>query len=281
MVQRPSPLFNRPPREFGVTTTARGFTLVELLVTIGIIAILASLVTAVAGGILSRSERGQVESSFQMLEQAIVAFEETRGQPLVFNRRTAMDSDDDATKNDRMKFSDIDELPPDVMKGAYIMPRLVGLLAANPGAWEVMQGISPDLLLQETPPPWPDGVKTVWNLRDPWGEQIAVVPSGRPATRGEIKSARALLKLKQPTKDADPLKIGIDLDDATVRTPDEKSLSTLCKGRKWLFISRGSDRQLGSPQWSDQTGPNSDASGDGIPDWGDNVFNYDPGRPGL
>jgi prepilin-type N-terminal cleavage/methylation domain-containing protein len=64
-----------------------GFTLVELLVVIGIIAILASMVLAVSGGVLATSERKQVEDTFTLLNKAIQELELTRGQELVFSRK--------------------------------------------------------------------------------------------------------------------------------------------------------------------------------------------------
>jgi prepilin-type N-terminal cleavage/methylation domain-containing protein len=244
----------------------RAFTLVELLVAIGVIAILASLVVAVGTGVLARSERSQVESMFLALDQAITALEESRGQPLVFNRRLDLSS---STRQDNASFSDIDELP---NAGAYIMPRLLGLLAANGAAWSSLSTISPDLLRREERT-WPDGVRTIWNLRDPWGEQIVVIPPGRPATRGEIKRARESLRSGGTTVAADPLGVGIDMADATVRTLDEsQAIRAACVGRKWLFISNGPDRSLGRAFGQ---GGNNTA---GVPAWDDNVLNYEPVR---
>ena len=244
----------------------RGFTLVELLVAIGVIAVLASLVVAVGGGVLSRAERSQVDSMFQAIDQAIVALEETRGQPLVFNRRKSLT---DTSQQDNARFSDIDEL---TSTGAYIMPRLLTLLAGNAGAWSALSSIPADFLRREEKT-WPDGVKTTWNLRDPWGEQIVVIPPGRAATRGEIKKAREELKAGKPTSTADPLGFGIDMADATVRTADEgQYIKAACVGRKWLFISKGPDRNLG--QAFGQGGTNTD----GTLSWDDNVLSYEPVR---
>jgi prepilin-type N-terminal cleavage/methylation domain-containing protein len=244
----------------------RGFTLVELLVAIGVIAILASLVIAVGGGVLARGERTQVESMFQALDVAVTALEESRSQPLVFNRRRSLT---DSSQQDNARFSDIDEL---TNTGAYIMPRLLAILAGNANAWSALSSISPDLLRREEKT-WPDGVKTTWNLRDPWGEQIVVIPPGRAASRGEIRKAREELKAGKPTSTADPLGFGIDLADATVRTADEGVyIKAACVGRRWLFISKGPDRNMGQ------------AFGQGTPDangllpWDDNVLSYEPGR---
>lgn len=243
-----------------------GFTLVELLVAIGVIAILASLVIAVGGGVLARGERTQVESMFQAIDVAVTSLEESRSQPLVFNRRRGNST---SAAQDNARFSDIDELTD---TGAYIMPRLLDILARNPAAWSALSSISPDLLRREDKT-WPDGVKTTWNLRDPWGEQVVVMPPGRPATRGEIRKAREELKAGRSTSNADPLGFGIDLADATVRTADEALyMKAACLGRRWLFLSKGPDRNMGQ------------AFGQGTPDangalpWDDNVLSYEPGR---
>jgi prepilin-type N-terminal cleavage/methylation domain-containing protein len=247
-------------------TRRAGFTLVELLVAIGVIAILASLVVAVGGGVLARGERTQVESMFLSLDQAIVSLEESRGQPLVFNRRKNLT---DTSQQDNARFSDIDEL---TNTGAYIMPRLLNLLSGNPGAWSALSSISPDFLRREEKT-WPDGVKTTWNLRDPWGEQIVVIPPGRPATRGEIKKAREELKAGRTTAAADSLGFGIDMGDATVRTADEGVyLKAACVGRRWLFLSKGPDRNMGQAFGQGGTNPN------GTLAWDDNVLNYEPVR---
>ena len=100
------------------------------------------------------------------------------------------------------------------------------------------------------------------------------------ATRGEIRAAREALRTTGSTKSADPLGIGIDLEDGTVRTTDEWSLNVGVVGRRWLFLSRGPDRLLGMPPW----GPGGlgarvlDGNGDGQPDWDDNLANYEPSR---
>lgn len=235
-----------------------GFTLVELLVAIGVIAVLASLVVAVATGVLARGERTQMESAYQTLDQAILAFEEARGQPLVFNRRRSMS---DGSMQDGMPFSDLDELPPNFVNEAYIMPRLLALLAANGAAWNSLSAIHPDLLRREEKS-WPDGRRTLWNLRDPWGQQIAVVPPGRCASRSEVRRAREAVRSGARTSSADPLRLGIDLADGTVRTMDEVSMGISCTGRRWLFISTGPDRTSGSMGTSGA--------------WQDNVLNYEP-----
>jgi prepilin-type N-terminal cleavage/methylation domain-containing protein len=254
----------------------RGFTLVELLVVIGVIAMLAGLVLAVGSGVFRRAERTLTESAMVHLGQAIDEFELQRGQALVFNRRLGVSESD---PQDGLAFHDLNELPPGFVNEAYIMPRLIALLAANNAAASMLREIPPDLLRPEEKR-WADGAITRLNLRDAWGEQLAVVPCGRAATRSEIMQARESLRTAGSTRSADPLQLGIDLLDGTVRTTDEWSLNTGCVGRRWLFISRGPDRLLGMPEWGAGGPATSVADGDrdGQPDWSDNVFNYEPGR---
>ena len=241
-----------------------GFTLVELLVVIGIIAILASLVLAVSGGILATSERKQVDDTFTLLDKAIRELELSRGQELVFSRITT-----DSTPE--LDFYDIKEQP--VGQPAYIMPELLKLLMNNDRSREFMSKMNPDFLKRTG-----TGTNLVLDLVDTWGKRIAVVPCGRPATEREMRSAyRTVGSVKGDPVTADPLKIGIDSGDRTVRTNDEKYLG-VCSGRRWTFISCGPDQNLGAPPWATTQ---ADANKDGVNDWNDNIFSQTLTQPVL
>ena len=240
-----------------------GFTLVELLVVIGIIAILASMVLAVSSGILATSERKQVEDTFTLLDKAIHELELTRGQELVFSRIPKSGTTDELT------FYDIKELPPSTP--AYIMPVLLMLLMNNDRSREFISKINPDFLKRTG-----TGTNVVLDLVDPWGKRIAVVPCGRPATEREMRDAYRAGSTKTPVS-ADPIGIGIDRDDRTVRTNDEQFLG-VCSGRRWTFISCGPDQNLGLPPWNSTR---SDKNNDGFDDWDDNIFSQPLTQPVL
>jgi len=239
-----------------------GFTLIELLVVIGIIAILASLVLAVSGGILATSERKQVEDTFTLLDKAIRELELSRGQELVFSRITS-------NSTPELAFYDIKEQP--IGQPAYIMPELLKLLMNNDRSREFISKMNPDFLKRTG-----TGTNVVLDLVDTWGKRIAVVPCGRPATEREMRGAyRTVGSVQGNPVTADPLGIGIDSVDRTVRTNDEKYLG-ICSGRRWTFISSGPDQNLGAPPWATTQ---SDANKDGVSDWADNIFSQTLTQP--
>ena len=239
-----------------------GFTLIELLVVIGIIAILASLVLAVSGGILATSERKQVEDTFTLLDKAIRELELSRGQELVFSRITT-------TSTPELAFYDIKEQP--IGQPAYIMPELLKLLMNNDRSREFISKMNPDFLKRTG-----TGTNVVLDLVDTWGKRIAVVPCGRPATEREMRGAyRTVGSVQGNPVTADPLGIGIDSVDRTVRTNDEQYLG-VCSGRRWTFVSAGPDQNLGAPPWSDKQ---SDNNKDGVSDWSDNIFSQTLTKP--
>jgi len=257
-----------------------GFTLVELLVVIGIIAILASMVLAVSGGVLATSERKQVEDTFTLLNKAIQELELTRGQELVFSRKKNVNDN----TPDELKFFDIVEYRSSdpTKQTAYIMPKLLALLRSNDRSREFINKINPDFLKRINNPSLPLYPNENLDLVDPWGNRISVIPCGRPATEREMRSAyRTVGSVKGDPLAADPMRFGIDSVDRTVRTYDETK-NGVCSGRRWTFFSMGPDGKPGCPEWDIKTpAKERDANTDGIDDWADNIFSQTLTEPVL
>ena len=62
----------------------RAFTLLELVIVIGIILVLMGLVLGVGSLVIAQSEERQVRSSMQIVDTALVEFEQQAGRPMVF-----------------------------------------------------------------------------------------------------------------------------------------------------------------------------------------------------
>lgn len=205
-------------------STRRAFTLLELLVVIGIIALLAALVLGVSTSVIRNSERRQVESMFQALDQAVNEFENARNQKITFKR-----------ENDPDGIYDVVELD---LGGAYLMVALLNgmdvdgggsqpfrpLLLAHEPSHQILKRIDPAFLRRDATPtlppvayvPNPAGTNRV-ELVDPWGSRIGVAFPGRPKRPGETGDV-----------------------DGTVRTSDENFFG-VCRDRRILYVSAGAD----------------------------------------
>lgn len=203
-----------------------GFTLLELLITIGIIALLAGIVLAVGSAVLRNAEARQVEASFRGLDEAVGEFERARGQKITY-RRLSGDPD-----------GNYDCVEQNITQPYLIVQLLNGrnwaandyrpLVAGNDRALEILKRIDPDLLRRDitTVPPVGTGVNATpaprLELVDPWGTRIGVVFPGRSKNPGETGDA-----------------------DGTVRTSDENSLG-VCRDGRICFVSAGPDGNFGT-----------------------------------
>ena len=66
-----------------IRRTPRGFTLVELIVVIGVVIALLSLVLAVSTLLIQQNESRQLTNAFKVLESAVQEYEIAIGRPLV------------------------------------------------------------------------------------------------------------------------------------------------------------------------------------------------------
>ncbi|MBL9140688.1 MAG: type II secretion system protein [Phycisphaerae bacterium] len=224
----------------------RAFTLVEILVVLGVILILVTLVVAVSSSLVKRAERGQTETALTIVDSAISEWEAQNGRPMTFG---TMGSPAGAVY-------DIMELSP--ANGRYINVFLTNLLAQNPQCRAILATIPGDLLREDkTTSPgtnlvispgniYAPSVKPRSELVDTWGNRIAMVCAGRNWRVG------------------DP---GLPDADGTIRTADENALG-VCENRRTLMISSGPDGLLGT-----EGGLSTAQRAEAI---ADNIYSYEP-----
>ncbi len=200
-----------------------GFTLIELVVVLGIILVLAGLVLAVSTVLIRRSEIRQVESMFELLDTAVAEFEQSRGRALNYGTRN----------NPSGARYDIPELTN--VNYPYINLFLLDRLVTHGPSREILSKVDAALYRTTTTniPTTPSGYppQEFWwgplprmELVDPWGSRIAIIMPGRPWAQGDDPN------LKDP--------------DGTVRTLDEQNFGP-CVNRRIRFISSGPSRDIG------------------------------------
>ena len=206
------------------TPFRRGFTLIELVVVLGVILVLVGLVLAVSTVLIRRSEIRQVESMFEILTTAVEEFEQSRGRPLTFGTRNQPET---GARYDIPELLNVNY--------PYVNLFLLDRLATHGPSREILARLDPDLFRRTTVniPATPSGFppQEFWwgplprmELVDPWGTRIAMILPGRPWRQGDDPALR------------DP--------DGTIRTVDEQGFGS-CVNRKIRFISAGPSRDFG------------------------------------
>lgn len=217
---------------------APGFTLLELLVTIGIIALLAAILLAVTTSVVGNAQRRQVTTAFQALEQAVTEFERSRDQKITFGRLGDPPGAYDVVElNLNYPYLMVCLLNGMDIDGAGNNAAFRPLLASYQPSLEILKRIDPSMLRKDPttqsggqPPlavvPDPSTVNPNNAARlefvDPWGTRVGVAFPGRPKVAGEL---------------GDP--------DGTVRTADENLLG-VCRDRRIVFVSAGPDGNFGT-----------------------------------
>ncbi|MSR28132.1 MAG: type II secretion system protein [Phycisphaerales bacterium] len=234
----------------------RAFTVLELVVVIGVILILMALALSVTSAVLAANDRRSMETTFKLLEQAMDSWQSQMGRSMTFGRRAVPGvpaATPDYTGTTPTVAYDIYEIN---ATSAYIICVMVEQLAvAGSESSEILAKVPASALRfvpvnggtvigDPLPANWlpnrmPTTAAQVREIIDPWGRRISSVFPGRPATKAEL---------------ANPA-IPTDANDGTVRTQDETSLG-ICRNRRPYFISCGPDGDFTSMD--------------------DNIFSYEP-----
>ena len=259
----------------------RGFTLLELVVVIGIILVLMSLVLAVSTIVIQQAESRQLQAVFANLQASVNEYEQALGRKMTYEDQSdqgggvkAWDIPFSPEFYDNGTTTDVPmEYPYSysiTAGGAYTcscmqcqstdthgweryIVRLMQLLERTDSAEEIIARIDPNLLVQvrrNNGQPLPDG-QAMSSVIDPWGSPLAVVLPGRTWRDG----------------DGDQ---GIIRDnDGTIRTSLEDKIG-ICKSATPLFVSAGPDADIGCLKCVN------DASSIRYQASIDNIYSYEP-----
>jgi len=260
----------------------RAFTVLELVIVIGVILVLMSLALTVTSVVLAANDRRSVQSTFVLLDQAITSWQSQAGREMTAGRRTnppgtpgagtpgppgLLDFTLSATgpsagfdiyveKSDTTLFD---------FETSYAICVVLERLIASPDSAEIISRMPSSVIrfvplslanaVEPLPAAWPTvnpqtdpnqmpPYASVREIFDPWNRRIGVIFPGRAATKAEVAAAIA-----------NPSTNGIDLEDGSVRTMDEHYLG-ICRNRKMCFVSAGPDGDMGTTS--------------------DNIYSYEP-----
>ncbi|MEI6877417.1 MAG: type II secretion system protein [Planctomycetota bacterium] len=245
----------------------RAFTVLELVIVIGVILVLMSLALTVTSVVLAANDRRSVQSTFVLLDQAITSWESQAGREMTAGRRanppgTPTVPDFTLGTNGPTAGFDVYE---ENFNTTYAMCVVLERLATSPDSAEIIARLPstairfvplngtnaieplPTNWTQTTPQQDPNQMPPYASVReifDPWNRRIGVIFPGRAATKAEVAAA-----VTAPTSQ------GIDVEDGSVRTMDEHFLG-ICRNRKMCFVSAGPDGDMGTTA--------------------DNIYSYEP-----
>jgi len=257
----------------------RAFSLLELVIALGVIITLAALFLGISRAVLQSAERRELDAVFTQLYAALDAWQQANGREMTFQRtlnptaaggvNAALDRNPDPTLCfEGMPSADLFE---ESIDGRYIIVLLMDRMAQVEESRELLSRIRPDYLrpvlrnplnnqpLDPLPANWtgaatnanPNGMPSptaatsvLKEVVDPWGNRLSVVFPGRPLCRGEL----ALCASGNAQ---------FDCADGSVRTRDEFFLGS-CRNRRPYFVSSGPDGRFGN---------------------GDDIFSYEPLKP--
>jgi prepilin-type N-terminal cleavage/methylation domain-containing protein len=220
----------------------RGFSLLELMIAIGIIVVLASLSLVAIQAVTAGSEARETRNVMTLLDNAVQEWERANDRSISYG---VQGQPPHAVYPPRY---DISERPAD--EASLLITDLVLLLQRQQASKDALARIPNDFLkIRESNP-----LKGSPTVVDPWSNEsraIVVVFPGRK----RIPS--------------DPSTIEQD-EDGTIRTPIE-AIAGFCRNGRIFFVSAGPDGRFGDVGAGVSTTDYKDAI--------DNIYSYDPIKP--
>ena len=216
----------------------RAFTLIELIIVIGVIVLLVTITLTVGSIVIENSERRNAEAAMTVMAEAVDAWEATRERPLTFG----IDEDGDYTGPGSGPYYSVNadgfELDGDFGDdledlAAQLTTRALQVLADSPESKELLARMDPKRLraLDMNEPDYEDDVFKQ-RLTDPWDGPILVVFPGR-------EWSDLLFAAADGSTTADL--------DGTIRTDVEERIG-VARERRIAFVSAGPDGFFGDRQ---------------------------------
>jgi prepilin-type N-terminal cleavage/methylation domain-containing protein len=214
----------------------KGFTLVEMVIVIGIIVLLAALTLSVSVAVVESSEIRRTENTIKILTTAMQEWEAVADRQITYGV-------------DGLPYGDeVYEIKPDqVATEQEATDWLMAIISRPASVRQILAQIDPDAVEQvdDFVDPVTGSVLPTIRVKDAWDNQIVAVFPGR--TWVDV----------DPVADRD--------DDGTIRTDLEKRRA-VAVNRQICFISAGPDGSFGDFMGDE----------DALDETDDNIFSYEP-----
>jgi type II secretory pathway pseudopilin PulG len=229
------------------------FTIVEMLIVVGIVILLAGLTVAASTALVEQSEIRQTEQRLKLLTLALQEWETAADRQLTMGRNGMNPQNQPDT---RARFDLQDDT-----KFNFVISELLDVIRRTPSAASILEQLPADALYIYEPGVYPRWVKSVdyaqhdsrvsgkLTVLDAWGWPIYATHPGRLWLTTDSASV-------------------IRDDDGTIRTYNEKAFG-VARQRKVCFISAGPDNDFGNYLQANQQNYLDTPLGD-------NVYSYSP-----
>ncbi|HWB20714.1 MAG TPA: type II secretion system protein [Phycisphaerales bacterium] len=228
----------------------RAFTLIELVIVIGIIAILASLTVAITSSLMTRSDIDRTQNTLTLLDQALVNWEQSAKRTITIGMQG------DPYPN---SIYDIDENAPNYIAGAdstHLLRRVLYMISRTNTASDILTKVDSKFIRKIPTAQVVDG-EVDYDIIDAWDNPIRVLFPGAPDTNAITANSG------NPPQNP----------DGTIKTQSEIKYG-YCVGAKICFFSAGPDGKLGDLHLGDNPLPNTPQVQADINAAADNIYSY-------
>jgi type II secretory pathway pseudopilin PulG len=235
----------------------RSFTLVEMVIAVGIIVILLALTVSASVVIVRRSEVRETQNTLRLLESALLDWEQA------VDRKLTWGEEDEPYEDAQYEILYDDRWPYPALNAAddTSMAKLLEILHRLEDTRAVLTQINTDYLVRRAGIlGFGDGLQVL----DPWGTAIVMVHPGRTYDN------RTFSEQDEPDPDG-TIRVSHSWGDNFAR---EETLG-ICRNRKVCFVSAGPDGRFGDLHLDTAEGALTAEQRAEIEEAADNIYSYD------